>query len=258
MSQEKRTKNRTNLWVEPFDEERQQAARHSLKWSRGFSSLHPSGPVFACHGIGAEAQAQRARAGSVCPCMRCAGGFVWQAILPGVCFEQMSDTELRELVAQTAKTVKDLAVQIGGLSNKFGSFTEGLALPSLSKTLTQRFHAEVIAPRVRARKGAKSIEIDVLAYSNGARNEAYVVEVKSHLDENALEQIQSLLAVFPRFFPEHRSKDLYGILAGVQISDAAAKQAIKAGIYVASISDEIFRLRIPVGFRPRSFKSLGR
>ncbi len=176
----------------------------------------------------------------------------------------MSDAELRELIAQnavaigrTARTVKDLAAQVGGLGNKFGGFTEGLALPSLSKILSERFHAEVIAPRVWARKGGKALEIDVLAYSNGTRQEAYVVEVKSHLDEEALAQIKNTLNLFPKVFPEHRSKELYGILAAVQISESVAKRTIKAGIYVARVSDDIFRLRVPAGFRPHSFKRSG-
>lgn len=173
----------------------------------------------------------------------------------------MSDAELRQLIAALAienkalvVQVKENAKQIGGLTNKFGSFTEGLALPSLSKTLTERFHAAVIAPRVLARKGGKCLEIDVLAYSNGNRNEAYIVEVKSHLDEDALHQMERILSDFPKFFPEHRSKELYGILAGVHISEPIAKRAIKEGIYVARISEEIFQLRVPAGFRPHSFR----
>ena len=173
----------------------------------------------------------------------------------------MSDAELRQLIAALAIENKALAIQVkenarqlGGLTNKFGSFTEGLALPSLSKALTERFHAEVIAPRVLARKGGKCLEIDVLAYSNGNRNAAYVVEVKSHLDDEALRQMERILSDFPKFFPEHRSKELYGIVAGVHISEPAAKQTLKKGIYVARISDEIFQLKVPAGFRPHSFK----
>ncbi|NTV95645.1 MAG: DUF3782 domain-containing protein, partial [Thiobacillus sp.] len=52
----------------------------------------------------------------------------------------MSDDELKELVAsltvsqkETDRQLKELGKQIGGLGNKFGSFTEGLALPSLAK-----------------------------------------------------------------------------------------------------------------------------
>lgn len=155
---------------------------------------------------------------------------------------------------KTGRQVDETSRQLGGLGNKFGSFTEGMALPSMEKLLTEEFHAQVISPNIRAKRGGNSMEIDVLAYSNGARNSAFLVEVKSHLDEEALEQIKQQLADFPKFFPEHRDKELYGILAGVHIKDKVAKSAIKQGIYVARISDDVFRLSVPAGFRPNSFK----
>lgn len=67
----------------------------------------------------------------------------------------------------------------GGLSNEFGSFIEGLALPSMTKVLHEKFGAETVAPRAKAHRGGQSLELDVLACSNGKRNEVFVVEVKS-------------------------------------------------------------------------------
>jgi hypothetical protein len=57
--------------------------------------------------------------------------------------------------------------QIGGLGAKFGSFTEGLALPSMETILQQRFGMTVVMPRVRAKRNGEHLEIDVLAYANG-------------------------------------------------------------------------------------------
>ena len=44
----------------------------------------------------------------------------------------------------------------------------------------------------------------MLAYANGEINEAYVVEVKSHLREEAIQQLRSILERFRLFFPEHK------------------------------------------------------
>ena len=82
---------------------------------------------------------------------------------------------------ETDKQLKELGKQIGGLGAKFGSFTEGLALPSMETILRQRFGMEVISPSVRVSKEGQHLEIDVLAYSNGELNIAYIVEVKSHV-----------------------------------------------------------------------------
>jgi len=173
------------------------------------------------------------------------------------------DYDFKKIMAQLAaenvatfKALRELKEQIGGLNNKFGSFTEGLALPSMTKVLQDKFGAETISARVKSRKGGRSMEIDVLAYSNGKKNAAYIVEVKSHATDEALEQLQRELADFPKFFPEHKDKELYGILAGVDVSDELSKKALKAGIYVARISEEVFKLKVPAGFRAHSFKKV--
>jgi hypothetical protein len=94
-----------------------------------------------------------------------------------------TDRQQKENAQQQKKTdkqLKELGQQIGGLGAKFGSFTEGLALPSMEKILRQRFGMEVVSPSVRVSKDGKHLEIDVLAYTNGELNTAYIVEVKSH------------------------------------------------------------------------------
>lgn len=166
----------------------------------------------------------------------------------------MTDEELRRIVANTSRTVERVTKQMGELNNKFGSFTEGMALPSMTKILYSKFHCSFVAPNVVKRKGNDSLELDVFAYSNGHHNEAYIVEVKSHANAESITQLESELARFPKFFPEHRDKKLFGILAAVTISEEVAKMARKKGIYVARISDEVFQLKVPAGFRAHSFQ----
>ena len=55
----------------------------------------------------------------------------------------------REIYRKTDRQLKELGRQIGGLGAKFGSFTEGLALPSMETILRQRLGMEVISPSVR-------------------------------------------------------------------------------------------------------------
>ena len=186
----------------------------------------------------------------------------------------MTDDELKQLVAglaiaqketekrfketakqskETNKQLKELGKQIGGLGKKFGSFTEGLALPSMTKILRERFKMEVISPSVRVSKSGIDAEIDVLAYANSAINEVYVVEVKSHLREEAITQLSSLMANFKTLFPEHKDKKLYGIIAAVDISEALKKRVLAAGFYMARIQDETFSLDVPDEFQAKCF-----
>jgi hypothetical protein len=154
---------------------------------------------------------------------------------------------------ETDKQLKELGKQIGGLGAKFGSFTEGLALPSMETILGQQFGMEVISPSVRASKEGQHLEIDVLAYSNGELNTAYIVEVKSHVRQEDITQLKSILQRFRRFFPEHKDKKLYGILAAVDLSPELREKILQEGLYVAQIHDQVFELDIPDNFQPQTY-----
>jgi hypothetical protein len=165
--------------------------------------------------------------------------------------EQRKETD-RQL-KETDRQLKELGKQIGGLGAKFGSFTEGLALPSMETILRQRFGMEIISPSVRASKGGQHLELDVFAYANGYLNTAYIVEVKSHVREDSITQLKSILQRFRTFFPEHQDKKLYGILAAVDMSPELRQKTLEEGLYVAQIHDEVFELDIPENFQPLSY-----
>ena len=57
--------------------------------------------------------------------------------------------QLKETDRQLRKQLKELGKQIGGLGEKFGGFTEGMAFPAMSKILTETFGMEVVTPGSR-------------------------------------------------------------------------------------------------------------
>ena len=94
------------------------------------------------------------------------------------------------------KVIKELSKQIGGIANKFGSFTEGLALPSMTKILTEQFGMTTINPSVRVRdKNGNEQEIDVLAYANGKLNTAFIVEVIDLIFNHKMELVLITLVI---------------------------------------------------------------
>ncbi|GAL92396.1 MAG: DUF3782 domain-containing protein [Microcystis wesenbergii TW10] len=165
--------------------------------------------------------------------------------------QQIKETDRQQ--KKTDKQLKELGQQIGGLGAKFGSFTEGLALPSMETILRQRFGMEVVSPSVRVSKNGQHLEIDVLAYTNGELNTAYIVEVKSHAREESITQLKSILQRFRRFFSEHKDKKLYGILAAVDLSPELREKILQEGLYVARIHDQVFELDIPDNFQPQPY-----
>jgi hypothetical protein len=149
--------------------------------------------------------------------------------------------------------LKELGKQIGGLGNKFGSFTEGLALPSVETLLFDHFHIDEFHKRWKKRIGDKRIEIDGLGLVNGTRNEGYVVEVKSHLDMRSVEQVLEIMRNIRTYFPAFADKTFYAMIAAADVHEDAFQAAVKEGLYVVSFTDELMTFSMPQGFVPKAF-----
>nr|VFK02680.1 MAG: hypothetical protein BECKLFY1418A_GA0070994_12201 [Candidatus Kentron sp. LFY] len=167
-----------------------------------------------------------------------------------------TDRKMKETDRQMKETdlqIKELGRQIGGLGRKFGGFTEGMAYPSMKRLLRKRFHMETITPRVEISRNGKHMELDVLGYSNGKGNQVVVVEVKSRLTPEGIDQMEQTMTRFDEFFPEHRDKRRFGMIAAVDFSPNVEFQTQRRGFYLARIQDELFVLRSPESFQPRYF-----
>ncbi len=166
--------------------------------------------------------------------------------------EQMKKTDRR--MAETDRQIKQVSKQLGEIGNKFGSFTEGMAFPSMEKILREEFGMNDISHRHKAIRNGSSLEIDVLAMNNtGARDEIYLVEVKSRLTDDAIKQVQKRIADFPHFFPNLADRKIYGIIAAVDIPDNLRAEVLKQGFYLARISEDTFKLKVPRDFTPKAF-----
>ena len=167
------------------------------------------------------------------------------------------DAELRKAHADLEKTVKQTNKQLGELGNKFGSFAEGMALPSMQKVLYERFGMGIVLPRAKSRLNGHSLEVDTLAYDSVNQEEAYVVEVKSHLTSEGIQQILQTIARVPKFFPHLANRKIYGILAAVHASEQVKHEVLNHGLYLARISDETFKLQVPKKFQAKAFGTNG-
>lgn len=187
----------------------------------------------------------------------------------------MTDRELREIVAETNRAVtrlserldsefkktervmRNLANQVGGIGNKFGSFTEGLAWGSIERMLRREFGADHTDYNLRrvARAGEDEIEVDALGWN---RSKAYVVEVKSYLHGDELKRTPRTMAKFPKLFPEHAGKKIFAVIVAVEIADGIEQAVAKKGIYLARADDHVFTLEIPAGFTPTVFGHNGK
>jgi small-conductance mechanosensitive channel len=159
--------------------------------------------------------------------------------------------EADKRAAQAERDTQEMKRQLGGLGNKFGSFTEGLLLPSVDRMLTERFGVTDFVMRMKSKRGAETLELDGFGFTNGEKNIGFIVEVKSHLDSRSIDQTLSQLRRFGRFHPQYKSMTLYGIIAAVDaISETMRKAVYNAGLYLVTVDDDIAEMPAP----PPSFK----
>ncbi|MBL7814308.1 MAG: hypothetical protein JNL70_04805 [Saprospiraceae bacterium] len=81
-----------------------------------------------------------------------------------------------------------------------------------------------------------------------------MVEIKSHLREDAIEQLEETMQKFPKFFPDHADKKLYGIIACVHAPENMKNVLRKKGIYLAILHEDVFTLFPFQNFTPKNFK----
>ncbi len=187
----------------------------------------------------------------------------------------MTDEELKQLVRETTaavqrlsgehakteaaqqrteETLRQVTKQLGGLGNKFGSFTEGLAFASMQRVLSRHFHVDHISFRHIARRNGHEQEFDLIGLANGERQTVYVVEIKSELNEQELQKTLKKLRAFFDCFPIYRGMKLYGIISAVDVRGALADRVMHEGLYLATAGDENFKLvKPPRGFKPKVF-----
>ena len=164
--------------------------------------------------------------------------------------QEKTDQKLENL----SEKVSILSDNIGGLANKFGGFTEGMAFPSMTKLLEEKFTLDYIQTRVKAKNHGKKVELDVYGYANSTVNQVVIVEVKSLLKEEHVDEMQKKIQNFKTIFPQHEEKKVYAILAYVDYkSEKVLQQAEKQGFYLACIHDDVFSLSNSPNFEARAF-----
>lgn len=172
----------------------------------------------------------------------------------------MTDAELKDLVASLAvqqqevnQQIRELGRQIGGIGNKFGSYTEGLMYSSLRRILQEKFGCDTVMHDVLRRRRAegRQLQADMMGVANGRENRVVLVEVKSQLTPRDLDQVDRLVQDFPSFFPEHQGRTLEVVVASSDSRPEAEEAVLRRGYHLARASDEVFTLADPAGFEPR-------
>jgi len=166
---------------------------------------------------------------------------------------QESREEILASRRETDRLITSLERRLGEIGNAFGVYTESMFRPSLKRILRERFGMTVITAPQRFQINGADYEVDIVGHAGEASDEVYLVEIKSQLREDGIQQILEHLRRFQQAFPEHRGKKLFGILAAVTIPENLRIQALNQGLFLATVKDDMFELSTPADFVPRPF-----
>lgn len=183
-----------------------------------------------------------------------------------------NDRQLRESKAEndrinreTNRKIKELGKQIGGLGNKFGTFTEGFVEHAVKKILREDFGMEFVgwgSFRKKEDGGRKFEEYDMYGYTNGDLNRGVLVEMKSKLTLEAVEQMKAKMETLFDWMPEHRNKVFEGFITYVHLDRKYADEIIAAirneGWHLAHVGEDVLEMiEPPEGFQPHEYRYEG-
>jgi len=157
--------------------------------------------------------------------------------------------ETDKKIAEVSKTAKLAFDSVTALTGKWGRFVEGLIAPGTISMFKERgIEVEKVYQRVKAHKDGKEIEIDILATN---KEYAVLIEAKSTLGiEDVNEHIERLKA-FKKFFPEYSNRKVIGAVAGIVIEEGADRFAYRQGLFVIGQTGETVKILNDKTFKPK-------
>jgi hypothetical protein len=160
-----------------------------------------------------------------------------------------TNQELKMASNETNKKIKALAKLF---EDQWGKLMESLiegGILDLFKNID--IDVNEVHQRVKKSKNGNDMEIDLLL-ENGT--EVIIVEVKTTLRANHIDDFLHRMSIFPEFFYKYKNHVIYGAVAALRIEQAADRYAEKNGLYVVKVgNNNLISLINHEGFTPKTF-----
>jgi hypothetical protein len=165
-----------------------------------------------------------------------------------------TDREIQQTARQmreTDKKLQETTKNVDSLTGKWGKFVEGLVAPAAERLFRERgIRVDRVYQRARARKDGESMEIDVLAVDG---EHAVLIEVKSTLGLEDIQEHVERMAKFKTFFPEYADRKAVGAMAAIVIDEGVDRYAYKNGLFVIAQSGDTVQVMNDEKFVPKEW-----
>ena len=149
---------------------------------------------------------------------------------------------LEKIVENTSRAVSDL-------TGKWSKFVEGIIAPAVERLFKERGIAvDKVFQRVKTHKNGDEMEVDILAI-NGEY--AVLIEAKSTLKIEDVNEHVERLEKFKVFFPEYSLRKVVGAVGGIVIEEGSGRHAYRKGLFVIGQSGEAAVILNDKKFKPK-------
>jgi len=158
--------------------------------------------------------------------------------------------EIRQLFKKAEKRSQELEKSIGRLGNRLGEFVEGFVAPAAVRLFRGRNIEITGVSRNVERDNPKlglAMQIDLLAVNGDA---CVVIEVKSNLSIDDVNDHLKRMAKFKQLFPEYAKHKVYGAVAGMVIPQNVGHYAYRKGFFVIGQTGEAVKILNDENFKP--------
>jgi len=105
-----------------------------------------------------------------------------------------------------------------------------------------------IYPRARVKRQGIAMEIDILAVDE---TELVLVEYKSRLSKDDVDEFLEKLSRFKEAFPHYKSYQAYGAIAGIEINEGIDRYAYRQGLFVIKPAGNTVKIVNSDNFQPK-------
>ncbi|OUD12408.1 hypothetical protein [Thioflexithrix psekupsensis] len=154
---------------------------------------------------------------------------------------------------ETDRRFRETDKKIGELGNRLGEFVEGFVKPSVTRLFQER---GILVHKTYSDVSASNPELDLatqidLLLING--DVCVLIEVKSKLDIDDVNEHIERMNKFKRLFPEYADKKTYGAVTAMVIPDEVGKYAYRKGFFVIAQKGEMTVILNDNKFRPATW-----
>ncbi len=152
---------------------------------------------------------------------------------------------------ETDRRLRELDKQIGRLGNRLGDFVQEMVAPSVVQLFADRgLQVHQLARNVQAKRNGQAMQIDLMVLNDDV---VVLVEVKSALSVDDVNEHLQRLAGFKTVFPRYADAGVMGAVAAMVIPDNVASYAYHQGLFVLGQRGETMQILNDAQFQPRTW-----